>query len=100
LVIRLKTGGPARPADAADVNERPGGTANVLETATVHCAEDDAVLATVVASVQEPVDPVLGTDEVQLTDGVEPVVETVDALTPMIADHMPEEESTRINTDT
>jgi hypothetical protein len=37
---------------------------------------------------------------VQLTDGVEPVVETVDAPTPMIGDHKPEEESARTLTDT
>jgi hypothetical protein len=41
-----------------------------------------------------------GTDEVQPTDGVEPVVETVDAPTPMIGDYTPEEESARILTDT
>jgi hypothetical protein len=41
-----------------------------------------------------------GTDEVQPTDGVEPVVETVDAPTPMIGDHMPKEESALVHTDT
>jgi hypothetical protein len=41
-----------------------------------------------------------GTDELQPTDGVEPFVETVDASTPMIRDHTPEEESARVHTDT
>jgi hypothetical protein len=53
-----------------------------------------------VASVQKLTEPVLGTDEVQLTDGGEPVVETVDAPTPMIGDQTPEEQCARMNTDT
>jgi hypothetical protein len=57
-------------------------------------------LATEVASVQEPEEPVLGTDEVRSTDGGEPLMETVDAPTPMIEDQMPEEEVERTNTDT
>jgi hypothetical protein len=100
LVIRLKTTGSTRPADAAEVNERPGGTANIVEPATVHSAVDGADLATAVVSVQEPTQPVPGTDEVQLIDGIEPVVETVDAPTSMIEDHTPEEESAWVNTDT
>jgi hypothetical protein len=43
-------------------------------------------LATGVADVQEPREPVLGTDAVQTTDGVEPVVEMVEAPMPMIGD--------------
>jgi hypothetical protein len=69
-------------------------------TATVHSAEEGAVLATGVANVQEQTEPIRGTDEVQPTDGVELVVETVDAPTPMIEDHTPEEESARVHTDT
>jgi hypothetical protein len=43
-------------------------------------------LATEVASVQSTGEPILGTDEVWPTDGVEPIVEMVDAPTPMIND--------------
>jgi hypothetical protein len=57
-------------------------------------------LATEVASVQSAGEPVLGTDEVQPTDGVEPVVETVDAPTPMIEDQAPEENFAQGHTDT
>jgi hypothetical protein len=71
-----------------------------LETATLHSSEDGVVLAIAVASVQEPEEPILGTDEVRPTDGVEPVMETVDAPTPMIEDHTPEEKIARINIDT
>jgi hypothetical protein len=39
-------------------------------------------------------------DEVQPTDGAEPVMEMVDVPTPMIEDHTQEEESARVNTDT
>jgi hypothetical protein len=53
-----------------------------------------------VASVQESTEPVPGTNEVQPTNGVEPIVETVDAPMPMIENHTPEEESTRVHTDT
>jgi hypothetical protein len=94
---KRKTSGSARPADAAEDNGRPGGMANMAETTTVHSAEDDAVLATTVASIQEPTEPLPGTDEVHQTDGVEPVVETVDAPTPMIGDNKLEEQSVRMN---
>jgi hypothetical protein len=99
LVIRLKTAGSTRPADATKDNERPGGTAE-MSTATVHSAEEGAILATGVANVQEQLEPVPATDEVQPTDGVEPVVETVDVPMPMIGDHTPEEESARVHMDT
>jgi hypothetical protein len=99
LVIQLKTAGSARPADAVEDNERPGRMANMAKTATVHSTEDGTVLATAVVSVQEPIEPVLGMDEVHLTDGVEPVAKTVDAPTPMIGDDTPEEQSARMNTD-
>jgi hypothetical protein len=63
LVIRLKIAGSARPADATDANGRPGGTAETL-TATVHSAEEAAILAIGVANVQEQTKPVRGTNEV------------------------------------
>jgi hypothetical protein len=55
-------------------------------------------LATAVASVQPARDPILGTDEVRLTDDIEPVVETVDTPTPMIKDQAPEENIAREHT--
>jgi hypothetical protein len=45
-------------------------------------------------------EPVPGTNEVQPTDGVEPVMETIEAPMPMIGDQTPEEESARTLTDT
>jgi hypothetical protein len=99
LVIRLKTASSARLADATDANERPGGTAEI-PTAIVHSAEEGANLTTRVADVQEPLEPVPGTDEVQAIDGGEPVVEMVDAPTPMIRDHTSEEESAQVHTNT
>jgi hypothetical protein len=68
LVIRFKKAGSARPVDTAEADGRPGGTAGILETATIHSTEDGAVLATDVASVQEPEEPVVGTYEVRLAD--------------------------------
>jgi hypothetical protein len=65
-----------------------------------HSAEDDTVLATDLASVQGPGEPILGTDEVWLIDGVDPVVETVDPLMPMIEDHAPMEDIARDPMDT
>jgi hypothetical protein len=56
-------------------------------------------LATEVASVQPTGEPVLNTDEVRPTDGVDPIVETVDAPTPMIEDQAPKEVA-RDHTDT
>jgi hypothetical protein len=70
-----------------------------LEPGPVHSVEDIAVLVTEVASVQPTRELVLNTNEVQLTDGVEPVVETVDAPTRMIKDQVPEEVA-RDHTDT
>jgi hypothetical protein len=48
-------------------------------------------LATGVADVQEPPEPVPSTDEVQPTDGVEPIMETVEVPTPMNRDQTPED---------
>jgi hypothetical protein len=96
----VKDNKPRTTRDAVDVNGRPGGTANILETAAVHSAEDGAVLATALTSVQEPAEPVLSTDEVRTTDNGEPVVETGDAPTPRITEQTPEEEVARTTTDT
>jgi hypothetical protein len=46
------------------------------------------------------VDPILSTNEVWPTDGVEPIVEMVDAPTPMIEDQAPMEDIARDHTDT
>jgi hypothetical protein len=94
----LKKASSAQPADAAEDEGTPVGTTEVLESATIHSVEDGAVLATEVASVQPAGEPVLGTDEVRPTGGVEPVVETVDASTPMIEDQAPEENIAREHT--
>jgi hypothetical protein len=100
LVIRSKKPSPAQPAQDAEADGRPDRTAEILNLPSIHSAEDGAILATEVASVQEPEDPVLGTDEVRLTHRVEPVVETVKAQTPMIADRAREERGARDPTDT
>jgi hypothetical protein len=100
LVIRLKKAGSAQAADATEDEGRPGGTVAVLESVTVHSAEDGAILATDVASVQSPGAPVLGTDEVRPTDGAEPVLETVDTPMPMIEDQAPADDIARDPTDT
>jgi hypothetical protein len=100
LVIRLKKAGPAQTPEATKHEGRPAETAKILESVTVHSAENGAVLATDVASVQETEDPIRGTDEVRPTDGVEPVVETVDAPAPMLRDQAPEEQGARDPTDT
>jgi hypothetical protein len=83
-----------------EVDGRPSGTAKILQLEPVHSAEGGAILAKNVASVQETEDPVLGIDEVRLTDGVEPVMETVDAPAPLADKSTPEEENAWINTDT
>jgi hypothetical protein len=75
-------------------------TVEILDPTSVHIAEDSAVLATEMASVQEPRGPVLGTGEVRPTDGKEPFVETVDAPTPNVEDQAPEEQATNQLTDT
>jgi hypothetical protein len=91
VVIRLKTVDPAPLAEVAEVEDRSGSTAEFLETPTVHSAEDGAVLATEVASVQEVGEPVLSTDEVRpLTEGEGPIVETVGTPT-LEATQVPEE---------
>jgi hypothetical protein len=91
LVIRMKATGSASTAEAEEAEGRPGSTAEILEMPTVHSAEDDEVLATEVASVQEVGEPVLSTDEVRpLTEGEGPVVETVGTPT-LEATQVPEE---------
>jgi septal ring-binding cell division protein DamX len=100
LVIRLKKAGSAKPADAAEDEGRPGGTAENFYPETINSAADDIVLATDLASVQLPGGPVLVTEEVRPTDGAEPVGETVDAPTPMIEDQAPKEHAARDPTDT
>jgi hypothetical protein len=60
----------------------------ILEMATVHSVEEGAVLA---------MD--LGTDEVQPTDVIEPIMETVNAPTLMISNQKPKEEVARNNID-
>jgi hypothetical protein len=90
----LQRAGPADTAETEEDEGRPDNTVEILEPASVHSAEDGAVLATEVASVQEPERPVLGKGEVRPTDGEQPVVETVDALAPSVEDHTPEEEAT------
>jgi hypothetical protein len=95
----LNKAGSAKLADAVEDERRLGGTAEILYPETVNSATDGAVLAMNVPSVQLPGELVLGTDEVRPTDGTEPVVETVDALTPMIEDQAPEEHAARHPTD-
>jgi hypothetical protein len=51
LVIRLKNTGSTRSADAMEVDGKPDGTVKILDSATVHSAEDGAILATDVANV-------------------------------------------------
>jgi hypothetical protein len=91
LVIRLKTVGPTQPAEAAEDEKRQGGTTEVLEPRPVNSVEDSADLAIEVASVQASGEPVLSTDEVRPTDGVEPVVETVSMPMPIKATQAPED---------
>jgi hypothetical protein len=70
LVIRLKKAGPAQKAEAAKDEGRPAETADILESVTVHSAQNDAVL------------------------------ETVDAPALMLRDQAPEEQGARDPTDT
>jgi hypothetical protein len=90
----LQREGPADTAETGEDEGQPDNTVEILEPASVHSAEDGAVLATEVASVQEPERPVLGMGEVRPTDGEQPFVETVDAPAPSMEDHTPEEEAT------
>jgi hypothetical protein len=77
LVIRLNGAGSAQTVEAAEDEGRPNQTADNFGSRTVHSAEEGAVLATDVASVQRMATPVQGTDEVRSTDGWEPVPEPV-----------------------
>jgi chromosome segregation ATPase len=67
---------------------------------TVHSTEEGVALAIDLANVQETDDPVLGTDEVRPTDGVEPIMETVDIPAPLVDNPTPEEDIAQINMDT
>jgi hypothetical protein len=69
-------------AEVVEEERRPGSTTEILSAATVHSAEEGAVLAAEAASVQKKGTeiPVLATDEVQPpTEGEENVMETVGA---------------------
>jgi hypothetical protein len=92
LVIGLNEAGSAQTKDAAEDEGRPNQTADNFGSRTVHSAEEAALLATDVASVQR-----MGTDEVRSTDGQEPVPEPVG--TPM-EDQLPEANEARNPTDT
>jgi hypothetical protein len=96
----LQRAGPADTAETAEDEGRLNNTVEILDPASVHSEEDGAVLATEVASVQEPGGPVLGTWEVRPTDSKEPFVEMVDAPAPNVEEHTPEEETTNQLTDT
>jgi hypothetical protein len=87
---RLQRTGPADTAETIEDKRRPDNTVEISEPASVHSAEDGAVLATEVASVQEAKGPVQGTDEVRTTKSVQPVVEIVDAPAPSMEGHTPE----------
>jgi hypothetical protein len=97
LVIWLTEECSAQTADAAEDEGRPNQTTDNFGARTVHSAEEDAVLATDVASVQRMSTPVLGTDEVRSTDGREPVEGQVD--TPG-KDQLPESNGARNPVDT
>jgi hypothetical protein len=73
LIIRLRETSFAQTAEAAEEEGRPTQTADNFASQPVHSAQEDAVLATEVASVQRQEDPVLGTEEVRSTDGREGV---------------------------
>jgi hypothetical protein len=51
FVIRLKTPGSAPTAESVQAEGRPGSTAEILTEATVHSAEEGAVLAAKAVSV-------------------------------------------------
>jgi hypothetical protein len=78
LIIRLRETSSAQTAEAAEDKGRPTQTADNFAYQHVHRAQEDAVLATEVASVQRQEDPVPGTEEVRSTDGREGVPTPVD----------------------
>jgi hypothetical protein len=73
LIIRLNETSSAQTTEAAEDEGRPNQMADNFGSQHVHNAEEDAILATDVASVQRLEDPVPGTEEVRSTDGREPV---------------------------
>jgi hypothetical protein len=96
LIIRLNETSSAQTVEATEDEGRPNQTADNFGSQLVHNAKEDAVLATEVASVQRPEDPVPGT-EVCSTDGREPVPAPVG--TPE-GSQMPVAQETRNPTDT
>jgi hypothetical protein len=78
LIIRLRETSSAQTAEAAEDEGRPTQTADNFASQPVHRAQEDAVLATEVASVQRQEDPVLGTEEVRSANGREGVPAPVD----------------------
>jgi hypothetical protein len=73
LIIRLTETISAQTAETAEDERRPNQTADNCASQPVHSAQEDAVLATEVASVQRQDDLVPGTEEVRSTDGREQV---------------------------
>jgi hypothetical protein len=68
LVIRLTETSSAQTAEAAEDEGRPMQTADNFASQPVHRVQEDAVLATEVASVQRQEDPIPGTEEVRSKD--------------------------------
>jgi hypothetical protein len=97
LIIRLNETSSTQTAVAAEDEGRPNQTADNFGSQRVHNAEEDAILATNVASVQRLEDPVPGTEEVRSTDGKEPVPALVGTLE---GSQMPAAQETRNPTDT
>jgi hypothetical protein len=96
-IIRLTETSSAQTVKATKDERRPNRTADNFGSQPVHNAQEEAVLATEVASVQRQEDPVLGTEEVRSTDGREPVPAPVG--TPEVS-RMPAAQETRNPTDT
>jgi hypothetical protein len=71
LIIRLTETSSTQTTEAAEDEGRPTQTADNFASQPVHSAQENAVLATEVASVQRHEDPVPGTEEVRSTDGKE-----------------------------
>jgi hypothetical protein len=97
LVIRLTEAGSAQTADAAEDEGRPNQTADNFGARTIHSAEEGAVLATDVATVQIMATPIQGAEEVRSTNGREPVEGQVDT---QAEDHLPEANGQRKPVDT
>jgi hypothetical protein len=97
LIIQLTETSSAQTAEAAEDKGRPHQTADNFGSQPVHNAKEDVVLATEVASVQRPEDPIPDTEEVRSTDGREAVPAPDD--TPE-GSHMLAAQETRNPTDT